>query len=106
MDDLQQVVAQSADTADVHATVPTLLLELQTMLGALSASVTSSTERGRRPYRPTDDWADRLGDLAYGVYLLADQTGVDLQQLVAEAARRLARQGAAAEAEAPADWPF
>ena len=57
---LQQVVAATADTADLHAPAPTLLLELQTLLGALSATVTAATERGRRPFRPGTDWAPRL----------------------------------------------
>jgi hypothetical protein len=76
--DLAQVVAHSADTAGLHAPVPTLLLELQTLLGGLAATVAAGSERGRRPFRPGPDWPDRLGQLAYGVYLLADQTGVDL----------------------------
>jgi hypothetical protein len=103
--DLQQVVAQSADAADLHATVPTLLLELQSMLGSLTATVTAATERGRRPYRPSPDLPSRLGELAYGVYLLADQTGVDLTQAVTATAAHLHRQGQQAKANQN-DWPF
>jgi len=51
---------------------------LQTQLGILAATATRATERGRRRFRPTGDWAGRLGELAYGIYLLADQTGVDI----------------------------
>jgi hypothetical protein len=80
--DLQERVALTADAADMHATVPALLLELQTLLGGLTATATAATGRGRRPFRPTPDWSNRLGELAYGVYLLADQTGVDLDQSV------------------------
>ena len=50
--------------------------------GALSATVTAETDRGRRPFRPGPDWPARLGELAYGVYLLADQTGVDVSAAV------------------------
>ena len=103
--DLQQVVAQSADAADLHAPVPALLLELQTMLGSLTATVTAATERGRRPFRPSADLPARLGDLAYGVYLLADQTGVDLEQAVGGTAHGIS---ARAPQPAPADqsWPL
>jgi hypothetical protein len=104
--DVQQTVAQSADAADLHAPVPTLLLELQTLLGSLTATVTAITDRGRRPFRPGPDWPTRLGELAYGVYLLADQTGVDVAQVVASTATNLqvhARQNQAAQ---ETGWPF
>lgn len=106
MSELQEVVARSADTADLHATVPTLLLELQTMLGSLTATVTSGTERGRRPFRPGPDWAPRLGELAYGVFLLADQTGVDTAQAVEQTAQHLQLRGQQAQAASANDWPF
>jgi hypothetical protein len=100
--DLSQSVARSADAAELHAPVPTLLLELQTLLGTLSATVAAETNRGRKPFRPGPDWSQRLGELAYGVYLLADQTGVGVEQAVAATAQRVndnARPAAAPEAE-------
>jgi hypothetical protein len=105
--DLNQVVAQSADAADLHAPVPTLLLELQTLLGALGATVTHESGRGRRPFRPGPDWAAHLGELAYGVYLLADQTGVDVTQAVIAAANaHHAQAQRRANSQAAGDWPF
>jgi hypothetical protein len=89
MSDLSQAVARSADAAELHAPVPTLLLELQTLLGTLSATVAAETNRGRKPFRPGPDWAQRLGELAYGVYLLGDQTGVDVDQAVSITAQRV-----------------
>jgi hypothetical protein len=105
MTDMQQLVAQSADVAGLHATAPALLLELQTQLGILAATATRATERGRRPFRPSGDWAGRLGELAYGIYLLADQTGVDIASQVAQVAA-LQQRRAAQNANAQADWPF
>jgi hypothetical protein len=104
--DLQQIVAQSADAADMHATVPTLLLELQMLLGSLTASANVSTERGRRPFRPGPDWASRLGELAYGVYLLADQSGVDVADTVMSTAARMQQRGHAQQATSGDGWPF
>jgi hypothetical protein len=105
--DLQETVARSADIADLHATAPTLLLELQTLLGALTATVTAATERGRRPFRPDPDWAPRLGEFAYGVYLLADQTGVDVSQSVELTAQHLEVRGAQQKASTEQQgWPF
>lgn len=106
MTDLQETVARSADTAELHATVPTLLLELQTLLGALTATVTTGTERGRRPFRPGPDWSPRLGELAYGVFLLADQTGVDLAHAIDLTAQHLEMKGRQAQAASENGWPF
>ncbi|HEX3334979.1 MAG TPA: hypothetical protein VHS54_00875 [Jatrophihabitans sp.] len=106
MSDLQETVARSADAADLHATVPTLLLELQTLLGALTATVTSGSERGRRPFRPGPDWSNRLGELAYGVFLLADQTGVDAEDAVKLTAQHLEFRGKQAKAASENGWPF
>ncbi|MCW2495882.1 hypothetical protein [Jatrophihabitans sp.] len=104
--ELSQVVAQSADAADLHAPVPTLLLELQTLLGTLTATVAARTNRGRSPFRPDADWSLRLGELAYGVYLLADQTGVDVGQAVANTARNVSSTARPAAPLASNDWPF
>lgn len=103
---LQDRVARTADLADLHATVPTLLLELQTLLGALTATVTGGTDRGRRPFRPGPDWNHRLGELAYGVYLLADQTNVEVAQAVELTAQQLERRGRQAQAADEHGWPF
>ena len=104
--ELQQNVADSADAADLHATVPTLLLELQTLLGSLTATVNAGTERGRRPFRPGNDWPARLGELAYGVYLLADQTGVDLAQAIAATAHGVSSSARPPERPPGGDWGF
>ena len=80
-DELQNRVAHSADVADLHATVPTLLLELQTLLGTLSATVTAE-HRARAAAVPSRSATGTTGsgELAYGVFLLADQTGVDVAE--------------------------
>jgi len=106
MFDVQARVAQSADAADLHAPVPTLLLELQSLLGTLTATVTSETDRGRRPFRPGANWSQRLGELAYGVYLLADQSGVDVAQAVELTAQHLELRGQQAKAADQQGWPF
>jgi hypothetical protein len=104
--ELQEIVARSADTAELHATVPTLLLEVQTLLGALTATVTNGSDRGRRPFRPGPDWSNRLGELAYGVFLLADQTGVDVAHAVELTAQHLELKGKQAKAATESGWPF
>ncbi len=105
MSDVQHIVARSADVAGLHATAPALLLELQTQLGALAHAATASTERGRRPFRPSAQWNARLGELAYGLFLLGDQTGVDVEAEVRTTADWLERRAAQAKA-AEGEWPF
>lgn len=100
------MVAQSADAADLHAPVPTLLLELQTLLGTLTATVAAQTNRGRAPFRPGPEWSARVGELAYGVYLLADQTGVDVAQAIAATAHGVASQSRATAPATDGDWGF
>lgn len=106
--ELSRAVAQSADTAELHAPVPTLLLELQTLLGTLGATVATDTNRGRKPFRPGPGWPERLGELGYGVYLLADQTGVDLPAAIANTAYAVGARGQQQQAAQAADtgWPM
>lgn len=104
MNDLQPAVAHSADLAGLHATAPALLLELQSLLGALSATATEITDRGRRPFRPNAEWSGRLGELAYRVYLLADQTGADLEAEIRNTAD-VVEEGAT-ELVGDGGWPF
>ena len=106
MGEVQRLVAHSSDASGLHATAPALLLELQTQLGILAATATRATERGRRPFRPTSDWAGRLGELAYAVYLLADQTGVDIAQAVSNTAANLHAYAQQARATTESGWPF
>ncbi len=105
--ELAQLVAQSADAAELYAPAPTLLLELQTLLGTLAATVANETDRGRRPFRPGPEWSARVGELAYGVYLLGDQTSVDVHAAVAATAQRITpASGRSAPASSPGnDWP-
>jgi len=64
------------------------------------------TERGRRPFRPGPDWPTRLGELAYGVYLLADQTGVDVAQAVTSTSSTLHAHAQQIQATKDVGWPF
>jgi NTP pyrophosphatase (non-canonical NTP hydrolase) len=106
--ELQQFVAETADRLGLHATPPTLLLDLQARTGALADEVVRATEHGRRPFRPTRDWEALLGDLAFALVTLADQTGVDADRAIRVAADRLYRSAMAHQQAQPAAdaWPF
>lgn len=78
MREVQTKVAQAADKLGLHANAPTLTLTLLSETGRLADEVLEATASGRRPFRPTDGWEQRLADLAFTVINLADQTGVDL----------------------------
>jgi hypothetical protein len=99
VNDLQAVVGAAADEADAHSTAPILLLRAQAALGELADSAEIATGGGRTPFRVPDEWSDRLGQLAYIVYLLADQTGVVLDSVARAAAEQVSTEGARRRAE-------
>jgi hypothetical protein len=105
MRELQRIVTDAADRLGLHATAPTMLLELQARLGALAADVLHVTENGRRPYRPTPSWEPALGALAFALINLADQTGVDLDRAVRIAVDQIYRSGLAQQ-RTDGGWPF
>lgn len=78
MREVQAKVAQAADKLGLHANVPTLTLTMLAEIGRLADEVLASTEGGRRPFRPSDGWEQRLADVVFTAVNLADQTGVDL----------------------------
>jgi hypothetical protein len=66
-----------------------LLLQVQGALGQLAGEADRVTEGGRRPDRVSAPWAGKLAELAYLVYLLADQTGVSVESEVLAVAARV-----------------
>jgi hypothetical protein len=106
--ELQHFVAETADRLGLHATPATLLLDLQARVGALADDVIRATEHGRRPFRPSREWEVLLGDLAFALVTLADQTGVDTDRAVRVAADRLYRSAMGRQQAQPAaeSWPF
>ncbi|MDQ1734427.1 MAG: hypothetical protein QOH56_678 [Pseudonocardiales bacterium] len=82
-------MAAAADRAGAHSTAPALLLQVQGALGQLAGEADRVTEGGRRPYRVSSPWAGKLAELAYLVYLLADQTGVSVESEVLAVAARV-----------------
>lgn len=104
--DLISAVTTAADEAQLHAPAPTMLLEIQTVLGELAAVATAATEHGRRPFRADPQWDAALGALGFAVYNLADQTGVDVAAAILTHAARLRQREAAHSRDEPAAWPF
>lgn len=82
MNDLQATVARAADHAGSHSTAPALLLQAAAALGKLAELTNTATDGGRRPFRIPPTWQPQLSELAYLVYLLADQTAVDIDATV------------------------
>lgn len=103
MNELQATVASAADSAGAHSTAPALLLQVVAAVGRLAATTDSATEGGRRPYRIPHEWQDQLSELAYLVYLLADQTAVDIDASVRAIASRVIAEGAHDRARAAAN---
>jgi hypothetical protein len=89
VDDLQAAVARAADQAGSHSTAPALLLQAATALGRLAELANTATEGGRRPFRIPPNWEPELTQLGYLVYLLADQTAVDIDVTIRALAGRV-----------------
>jgi hypothetical protein len=107
MTDLQTEVATAADRAGAHATAPALLLQAQAALGRLAETANTATESGRLPFRVGLGWDDQLGDLAHTIFLLADQTGINLEDAVRRASSRVQLATYARPSEDPypgGDW--
>jgi hypothetical protein len=102
--DLQANIAQLADRLGLHATAPVLTLGLLTDVGRLADEALTATSFGRRPFRPTDAWAQRLAEVAFTMINLADQTGVDLEDALRAALTRY--QAGSAPAPVADDLPF
>jgi hypothetical protein len=102
--DLQANIAQLADRLGLHATAPVLTLGLLTDVGRLADEALAATSFGRRPFRPTDAWAQRLADVAFTMINLADQTGVDLDAALRAALTRY--QAGPAATPVADDLPF
>jgi hypothetical protein len=94
--DLQATVASAADHAEAHSTAPALLLQAQSALGRMAALTNEATEGGRRPFRIPHGWDAELAQLAYLVYLMADQTNVSIDTAVREVAHRVTVESAEA----------
>jgi hypothetical protein len=101
--DLQARIAQTSDSLGLHAAAPIMTLGLLTDVGRLADEALAGTSFGRRPFRPTDAWAQRLADIAFTVINLADQTGVDLESAVLAALNRYQSSAATTPAD---DLPF
>ncbi len=100
MTDLQATVAAAADRAGAHATAPALLLQAQSALGRLAALTNEATAGGRRPFRIPHLWDEHVGELAYLVYLVADQTGVSIEDAARKVLDRVVAESKARRAEA------
>jgi len=103
VNDLQTAVARAADRSGSHSTAPALLLQTLAALGKLSELANAATEGGRRPFRIPPNWEPELSELAYLVYLLADQTAVDIDATVRALAGRVSDAAIDRRAHAAAD---
>ncbi len=102
MNDLQATVARAADQAGAHSTAPALLLQTAAALGRLADLTNAATDGGRRPFRVPHEWQQQLSELAYLVYLMADQTAVELDDTVRTVAHRVTSDAADQRSQAAA----
>ncbi len=64
------------------------LLDLVSEVGELSKEWLKATQYGRRTTEPGSDWRGELGDVYFALICLANQTGVDLEQVLQQALQK------------------
>ena len=76
----QEVVRDFVRQHGLLHTPETHALDLVSEVGEVAKEVLKSTDYGQRPFAPTPELADELGDALYALAALADSCGVDLEQ--------------------------
>ena len=97
--ELQRVVREFTEKAGIEAALPSRLLDLTSEVGELAKELLCGTAYGKQEFKPTAGWSDELGDVAFVLFVLAAQSGVDLetatQRSMAKYKMRLGRSGTA-----------
>lgn len=58
------------------------LMDIQSELGELSKEYLKATDYGSKEFALTEDFGLELGDVLYSIYSLANETGLDANEMV------------------------
>lgn len=86
----QEVVRDFVRQHGLLHTPETHALDLVSEVGEVAKEVLRATDYGQRPFAPTSELADELGDVLYALAALGDSCGVDLERALEEALRKYA----------------
>lgn len=84
MNDTQKIVLDFNKKHNLHMDAVLRLLDLQTELGELSKEHLKLTDYGRSNFTKGPEWKAELGDLAYSLLALANETEVDIDEALDE----------------------
>lgn len=94
---VQRAVADFAEQAGLKASTEAGVLDLASEVGELAKEVLKGSRYGREPYSTTAGWIEEMGDVFFALLLLANSTGVSLEEALdttlAKCRERLARTG-------------
>ena len=78
MSDLQKEIAAFLDAHDLRCDPATRALDLASEFGEVAKEILKGSDYGKRPVDVTADLREELGDLAFSLYALAAEIGLDL----------------------------
>lgn len=91
MGQAQVLVHEFADEASLSASVDVRLLDVVSELGELAKETLNASAYGGEDFSLHDGWCEELGDLVFAVLCLANVTGVDLDEALADALAKYRR---------------
>ena len=81
---IQKTVAEFADRLNLSNEVHARLLDLASEVGELSKEYNKITGYGKRPFSVHEDFVMELGDVLFCLLLIANLSGIALEDLFAE----------------------
>lgn len=69
----------------LDADIASRLLDLQSEVGELAKEALRQTEYGKKPFSPSYEWENELGDILFSLVCLANQSATDLSSALSNA---------------------
>ncbi len=97
MNSLQSKIENFIDANGLRCDPATRALDLASEFGEVAKEILKASDYGKRPVTATEDLREELGDLAFSLYALATELGLELDDAAELALRkygtRLAKSG-------------
>lgn len=77
---MQEKIAAFIHEFSLETDTSNRILDLLSETGELAKSHLKSTDYGKNTFTPTNNWREELGDIAFCLYALAIDSGVNLEQ--------------------------
>jgi NTP pyrophosphatase (non-canonical NTP hydrolase) len=85
---VQAKVVEFCKRFELDADIASRLLDLQSEVGELAKEALRRTEYGKKPFSPSSEWENELGDILFSLTCLANQSGTNLASALSQALRK------------------